>query len=164
MEKNADGKLAITRVELHPKITWSANRRPSEEELDKMHHAAHENCFMARQPVCYGPFTKRWTSSMRGCFHRSRPGDRCELPEARIGQHRVALEILQHRRPRLAAPTRSAQRTTPLWQRWISANWPWESASSIWMGRNSSGVILRRRSQVSRPISGACNWSEAHPT
>jgi hypothetical protein len=47
MEKNADGKLAITRVELRPKITWSGNRRPSAEELDKMHHAAHENCFIA---------------------------------------------------------------------------------------------------------------------
>jgi organic hydroperoxide reductase OsmC/OhrA len=47
MEKNADGKLAITRVELRPKITWSGNRRPSVEELDKMHHAAHENCFIA---------------------------------------------------------------------------------------------------------------------
>jgi organic hydroperoxide reductase OsmC/OhrA len=47
MEKNADGKLAITQVELRPKITWSGNRRPSAEELDKMHHAAHENCFIA---------------------------------------------------------------------------------------------------------------------
>jgi organic hydroperoxide reductase OsmC/OhrA len=47
MEKNADGKLAITRVEIRPKITWSGNRRPSVEELDKMHHAAHENCFIA---------------------------------------------------------------------------------------------------------------------
>jgi organic hydroperoxide reductase OsmC/OhrA len=48
MEKNADGKLAITRVvELRPKITWSGNRRPSAEELDKMHHAAHEDCFIA---------------------------------------------------------------------------------------------------------------------
>ena len=25
MEKNADGKLAITRIELRPKITWSGN-------------------------------------------------------------------------------------------------------------------------------------------
>jgi organic hydroperoxide reductase OsmC/OhrA len=47
MEKNADGKMAITRVELHPKITWSGDRRPSAEELDRMHHAAHENCFIA---------------------------------------------------------------------------------------------------------------------
>ena len=47
MEKNVDGKMAITRVELRPKITWSGDRRPSAEELDKMHHSAHENCFIA---------------------------------------------------------------------------------------------------------------------
>src|SRR4051812_4830139 len=47
MEKNAHGKMAITRVELHPKITWSGDRTPSAEELDKLHHAAHENCFIA---------------------------------------------------------------------------------------------------------------------
>jgi hypothetical protein len=31
---NADGKLAITRVELRPKITWGGDRKPSAEELD----------------------------------------------------------------------------------------------------------------------------------
>ncbi len=47
MEKNAEGRLAITRVELHPKITWSGDREPNADELEKMHHAAHENCFIA---------------------------------------------------------------------------------------------------------------------
>jgi organic hydroperoxide reductase OsmC/OhrA len=47
MEKNADGRMAITRVELHPKIRWSGERIPSTEELAKMHHAAHEGCFIA---------------------------------------------------------------------------------------------------------------------
>src|SRR6516165_7075056 len=47
MAKNAEGKMAITRVELRPRIVWSGDRRPSAEELDKMHHAAHENCFIA---------------------------------------------------------------------------------------------------------------------
>ncbi len=47
MEKNADGKMAITRVELRPRITWGGGRTPSGEELDNMHHAAHENCFIA---------------------------------------------------------------------------------------------------------------------
>jgi organic hydroperoxide reductase OsmC/OhrA len=47
MEKNADGKLAITRVELRPQIRWSGNRIPSAEELAKMHHAAHDECFIA---------------------------------------------------------------------------------------------------------------------
>ena len=47
MEKNAEGKMAITRVELRPKITWGGDRTPSAEQLDGMHHAAHENCFIA---------------------------------------------------------------------------------------------------------------------
>ena len=47
MEKNADGRMAITRVELHPKITFSGDKQPTPEELEKMHHAAHENCFIA---------------------------------------------------------------------------------------------------------------------
>jgi len=47
MEENADGKLAITRVELRPKIMWSGDRRPSAEDLEKMHHSAHANCFIA---------------------------------------------------------------------------------------------------------------------
>ena len=47
MEKNAEGKLAITKLTLKPKITFSGEKKPSAEELDKMHHAAHENCFIA---------------------------------------------------------------------------------------------------------------------
>jgi len=47
LEKTADGKLAITRVELRPQIMWGGDRKPTVEELDKMHHAAHENCFIA---------------------------------------------------------------------------------------------------------------------
>jgi organic hydroperoxide reductase OsmC/OhrA len=33
MEKNAEGKLAITRVELRPKITWGGDRTASAEQL-----------------------------------------------------------------------------------------------------------------------------------
>ena len=47
MEKNAEGKLAITKVELHPKITWGGENEPTAEELEKLHHAAHDNCFIA---------------------------------------------------------------------------------------------------------------------
>ena len=47
MEKNAESKLAITRVELHPKIKWSGDRTPNADELEKMHRGAHENCFIA---------------------------------------------------------------------------------------------------------------------
>ena len=47
MEKNAEGKMAITRVELHPKLRWGGDRRPTAEEVENMHHSAHENCFIA---------------------------------------------------------------------------------------------------------------------
>jgi organic hydroperoxide reductase OsmC/OhrA len=47
LEKNAEGKLAITRVTLRPKIVWSAGVTVSAEDLVKMHHDAHEGCFIA---------------------------------------------------------------------------------------------------------------------
>ena len=36
MEKNADGRLAITRVTLKPKIKWSGDKTPTAEELKTM--------------------------------------------------------------------------------------------------------------------------------
>ena len=47
MEKNAEGKMAITRVTLQPKIKFSGEKQPTVEELEKLHHAAHDNCFIA---------------------------------------------------------------------------------------------------------------------
>jgi organic hydroperoxide reductase OsmC/OhrA len=47
LEKNADGKLAITRVTLRPRIVWSAGVTVSADELAKMHHDAHAGCFIA---------------------------------------------------------------------------------------------------------------------
>jgi organic hydroperoxide reductase OsmC/OhrA len=46
MEKNAEGRLAVTKVTLKPKLKWSG-REPTPEELDKMHHTAHDQCFIA---------------------------------------------------------------------------------------------------------------------
>ena len=47
MEKNAKGKLAITRVTLRPEIAFSGERLPAADELDQLHHRAHEECFIA---------------------------------------------------------------------------------------------------------------------
>jgi organic hydroperoxide reductase OsmC/OhrA len=47
MEKNADGKLAITRVTLKPKLKFSGEKQPTDQELDEMHHFAHDQCFIA---------------------------------------------------------------------------------------------------------------------
>lgn len=47
MEKNAQGKLAITRISLRPRIEFSGTKVPSAAELDALHHKAHEECFIA---------------------------------------------------------------------------------------------------------------------
>ena len=47
MEKNADGKTAMTVVTLRPDVTFSGERQPTRAELDKLHDEAHESCFIA---------------------------------------------------------------------------------------------------------------------
>jgi organic hydroperoxide reductase OsmC/OhrA len=46
MEKNAEGRYAVTRVTLSPQIAWDGHA-PDAAELDRLHHAAHETCFIA---------------------------------------------------------------------------------------------------------------------
>ncbi|ADB30028.1 OsmC family protein [Kribbella flavida DSM 17836] len=46
LAKNEQGKPAITQVTLHPKIAF-AGSGPDAETLAKMHHLAHEQCFIA---------------------------------------------------------------------------------------------------------------------
>lgn len=45
LEKNQDGKLAITRVVLRPTVTFRDS--PSAEAIERLHHQAHEECFIA---------------------------------------------------------------------------------------------------------------------
>jgi organic hydroperoxide reductase OsmC/OhrA len=47
MTKNARGKLFVSRVALRPTIAFSGAKRPSEADLHKLHHDAHEECFIA---------------------------------------------------------------------------------------------------------------------
>ena len=47
LEKNAEGLLAVTRVELHPKISFSGEKVPTADEIERMHDSAHRNCFIA---------------------------------------------------------------------------------------------------------------------
>ena len=47
MEKNAEGKVAMTVVTLHPDVMFSGERQPTREELDRLHHEAHDACFIA---------------------------------------------------------------------------------------------------------------------
>ena len=46
MAPNSDGRMAVTRVTLRPKVSFSGTA-PSFEELDEMHHMAHTSCFIA---------------------------------------------------------------------------------------------------------------------
>jgi organic hydroperoxide reductase OsmC/OhrA len=46
MEKNAQGKLAMTRVTLKPYIVFKDNQ-PAADQVDHLHHRAHEECFIA---------------------------------------------------------------------------------------------------------------------
>lgn len=46
LEKNTEGRLAITRILLRPKVQF-AGTAPDAEALSKMHEAAHKNCFIA---------------------------------------------------------------------------------------------------------------------
>ena len=45
-EEIAPGRLAVTKVKLRPKIEW-AGPGPKPDELDRLHHQAHEICFIA---------------------------------------------------------------------------------------------------------------------
>ncbi len=47
MEKNSAGKLAMTVVTLRPQAGFSGNKLPDRAALDALHHAAHEQCFIA---------------------------------------------------------------------------------------------------------------------
>ena len=46
MGKNAEGREAMTHFTLRPVVTFK-ERAPSEEDLEAMHHAAHEQCYVA---------------------------------------------------------------------------------------------------------------------
>ena len=47
MEKGADGKVMMTKVTLRPETRFSGEKQPTAEQLEDMHHQAHEQCFIA---------------------------------------------------------------------------------------------------------------------
>jgi organic hydroperoxide reductase OsmC/OhrA len=48
MGKHADGKMAMVTVTLRPEVRFAGERRPTRAELDALHHAAHDECYIAR--------------------------------------------------------------------------------------------------------------------
>ena len=47
MEKDADGRMAMTRVLLRPNASYAEDSAPDIEQLERLHHRAHELCFIA---------------------------------------------------------------------------------------------------------------------
>ena len=47
MEKNAQGKVAVTRVTLRPEVVFSGERLPTRAEIEHLHHTAHDECYIA---------------------------------------------------------------------------------------------------------------------
>ena len=47
MARNAAGKMAITRVTLRPVVRFGGARRPTADQHEQLHHAAHEQCYIA---------------------------------------------------------------------------------------------------------------------
>src|SRR5688572_12904160 len=47
MTKNERGVLWVSRVTLRPRIAWSGEKLPTAADLGRLHHLAHEQCFIA---------------------------------------------------------------------------------------------------------------------
>jgi organic hydroperoxide reductase OsmC/OhrA len=47
LAKNEQGKLAMTRVTLRPRVEFSGEKQPNGEQLEQIHEQSHELCFIA---------------------------------------------------------------------------------------------------------------------
>jgi len=47
LEKNQKGKLAITRVVLHPRVVFGGPTPPTSDQITALHERAHSDCFIA---------------------------------------------------------------------------------------------------------------------
>jgi organic hydroperoxide reductase OsmC/OhrA len=47
MAKNAEGRWAMTVVTLRPHVRFSGELQPTRDEIEALHHEAHEQCFIA---------------------------------------------------------------------------------------------------------------------
>ena len=46
LDKNEKGKMAVTKIMLRPKATFSGAKKPTPEELQTLHQKAHANCMI----------------------------------------------------------------------------------------------------------------------
>jgi organic hydroperoxide reductase OsmC/OhrA len=70
MEKNAAGRYAVTRVKLRPDVRFSGAKLPTRDDVQALHQAAHEECFIANsvltevriEPVSAAPEAGFWAA------------------------------------------------------------------------------------------------------
>ena len=48
LEKAEDGKPWLAKVAMHPRITFSGEKQPLPEDVERLHEKAHHECFLAR--------------------------------------------------------------------------------------------------------------------
>ena len=47
MTKNAEGVAWVSRVTLAPQISYAGEKQPTADDVARLHHAAHHDCFIA---------------------------------------------------------------------------------------------------------------------
>ena len=47
MTRTPQGVAWVSRVTLAPRITWTGDKQPTPDDVARLHHAAHEGCFIA---------------------------------------------------------------------------------------------------------------------
>lgn len=47
MARDASGRMAMTQVTLRPAVRFGGDRRPDATEIERLHHAAHDECYIA---------------------------------------------------------------------------------------------------------------------
>jgi organic hydroperoxide reductase OsmC/OhrA len=47
MGRNAEGRTMMTKVTLSPRVTFSGDKRPTPAEIARLHHTAHDLCYIA---------------------------------------------------------------------------------------------------------------------
>lgn len=52
LAKNEEGKMAITKIDLYPKIVFAEGHEPDRAKLEKLHHKSHSECFLANTVKC----------------------------------------------------------------------------------------------------------------
>jgi organic hydroperoxide reductase OsmC/OhrA len=63
LSKNANGRLAVTSVRLEPKVVFSGEKTPTPEDVERLHHGAHEQCFIANSVLTEITVGGSWTKA-----------------------------------------------------------------------------------------------------